>query len=66
VHEHGLYEWNILEPALGEIICPLRFNASGVEEEARWSGGLSRPCWHPARRSVSRWRFPASSRSPSD
>jgi Type I phosphodiesterase / nucleotide pyrophosphatase len=33
VHEHGLYEWNILEPALGEIICPLRFNSRGVEEE---------------------------------
>jgi len=33
VHEHGLYEWNILEPALGEIICPLRFNSTGVEEE---------------------------------
>jgi hypothetical protein len=33
VHEHGLYEWNILEPALGEIICPLRFNPTGAEEE---------------------------------
>ncbi len=33
VHEHGLYEWNILEPALGEIICPLRFHATGAEEE---------------------------------
>ncbi|HEY2594466.1 MAG TPA: alkaline phosphatase family protein, partial [Chloroflexota bacterium] len=25
VHEHGLYEWNVLEPELGTIICPLRF-----------------------------------------
>ena len=40
VHEHGLYEWNILEPALGEIICPLRFNASGAEEEGTLVGRL--------------------------
>src|SRR5256885_779226 len=33
VHEHGLYEWNVLEPALGEIICPLRFNSTGFEAE---------------------------------
>ncbi len=35
VQEHGLYEWNILEPALGEVICPLRFNLAGskVPEE---------------------------------
>jgi hypothetical protein len=30
VQEHGLYEWNVLEPELNEIICPLRFNL------ARW------------------------------
>jgi hypothetical protein len=40
VHEHGLYEWNILEPALGEIICPLRFNATGAEEEGTLLGRL--------------------------
>jgi hypothetical protein len=40
VHEHGLYERNILEPALGEIICPLRFNASGAEEEGTLVGRL--------------------------
>ncbi len=40
VHEHGLYEWNILEPALGEIICPLRFNATGAEEEGTLVGRL--------------------------
>jgi len=40
VHEHGLYEWNILEPALGEIICPLRFNSSGAEEEGTLVGRL--------------------------
>jgi hypothetical protein len=33
VHEHGLYEWNVLEPSLGEIICPLRFNSTGTEDE---------------------------------
>jgi type I phosphodiesterase/nucleotide pyrophosphatase len=25
VEQHGLYEWNVLEPELGTIICPLRF-----------------------------------------
>ncbi len=40
VGEHGLYEWNILEPALGEIICPLRFNATGGEEEGTLVGRL--------------------------
>ncbi len=25
VQEHGLYEWNVLEPELDTIICPLRF-----------------------------------------
>ena len=40
VHEHGLYEWNILEPALGEIICPLRFNPTGAEEEGTLVGRL--------------------------
>jgi len=27
VQDHGLYEWNVLEPELGTIICPLRFNS---------------------------------------
>ena len=40
VHEHGLYEWNILEPTLGEIICPLRFDATGAEEEGTLVGRL--------------------------
>src|ERR1700759_1638311 len=25
VQDHGLYEWNVLEPELDRIICPLRF-----------------------------------------
>jgi predicted AlkP superfamily pyrophosphatase or phosphodiesterase len=29
VHTHGLYEWNILEPSLGEMICPLMFEVAG-------------------------------------
>jgi hypothetical protein len=40
VNEHGLYEWNILEPALGEIICPLRFNPTGAEDEGTLAGRL--------------------------
>jgi hypothetical protein len=32
VTEHGLYEWNVLEPELGEVICPLRFTRAGAEE----------------------------------
>jgi predicted AlkP superfamily pyrophosphatase or phosphodiesterase len=32
VHEHGLYEWNIFEPSLGEIICPLLFEVAGGHE----------------------------------
>lgn len=31
VEDHGLYEWNILEPTLGEVICPLRFNPAGAD-----------------------------------
>src|ERR1700760_3763646 len=29
VEAHGLYEWNILEPTLGELICPLMFEVAG-------------------------------------
>src|SRR3954468_18266156 len=28
VAEHGLYEWNVLEPSLAEMICPLLFSPS--------------------------------------
>ena len=28
VEQHGLYEWNILEPSLGRVICPLRYTAA--------------------------------------
>ncbi len=33
VEEHGLYEWNVLEPSLQTIICPLRFNLAGSDVE---------------------------------
>jgi hypothetical protein len=29
VGEHGLYEWNVLEPELGAIVTPLRFTYAG-------------------------------------
>jgi predicted AlkP superfamily pyrophosphatase or phosphodiesterase len=39
VEDHGLYEWNMLEPSLDAIICPLRFNPAGSDIEgtlAEW------------------------------
>ena len=36
VTEHGLYEWNVLEPALDALICPLRFElAEGADLTGR-------------------------------
>lgn len=32
VEQHGLYEWHVYEPALGRMICPLPFVASGTLE----------------------------------
>ena len=40
VQEHGLYEWNVLEPSLDAIICPLRFNLAGSEIEGTLAGRL--------------------------
>ncbi len=40
VHEHGLYEWNVLEPELGEVICPLRFNLAGSDAHEDLVGRL--------------------------
>src|ERR1700761_5470974 len=36
VEDHGLYEWNVLEPDLDVIICPLRFTPA----ESQVSSGL--------------------------
>src|ERR687891_552512 len=30
--EHGLYEWNVYEPALDAIVTPLRFSFAGDDE----------------------------------
>jgi predicted AlkP superfamily pyrophosphatase or phosphodiesterase len=40
VHEHGLYEWNILEPSLGELICPLMFEVAGGHQLDGLAGRL--------------------------
>jgi hypothetical protein len=40
VEQHGLYEWNILEPALDAIICPLRFNPAGSDVEGSLASRL--------------------------
>lgn len=40
VEHHGLYEWNVLEPSLDTIICPLRFNVAGLEAEGALAGRL--------------------------
>lgn len=40
VHDHGLYEWNVLEPSLGTIICPLRFNLAGSDVDDGLAGCL--------------------------
>jgi predicted AlkP superfamily pyrophosphatase or phosphodiesterase len=40
VHEHGLYEWNILEPSLGEMICPLMFEIAGGHQLDGLAGRL--------------------------
>ena len=31
VGEHGLYEWNVYEPAIDQVVIPLRFQRSGDE-----------------------------------
>jgi hypothetical protein len=41
VEQHGLYEWNILEPSLDEIICPLRFSPAGSKVEGGLAGRLN-------------------------
>src|SRR6201995_3882894 len=34
VADHGLYEWNVLEPELDTIICPLRFSYASSKVSA--------------------------------
>ena len=40
VEQHGLYEWNILEPSLGELICPLMFEVAGGRRQDGLAGRL--------------------------
>jgi predicted AlkP superfamily pyrophosphatase or phosphodiesterase len=40
VEEHGLYEWHVLEPALGTMICPLRFALAASEDTDELVGRL--------------------------
>jgi len=40
VERHGLYEWNILEPSLPAIICPLRYAMAGSREEGELADRL--------------------------
>jgi len=40
VHEHGIYEWRVLEPTLGEVIVPLRFRRDASERDGELAGRL--------------------------
>lgn len=40
VEEHGLYEWRVFEPALDEVIVPLRFRRDASEVDAELHGRL--------------------------
>jgi hypothetical protein len=40
VCEHGIYEWRVLEPALNEIIVPLRFRRDASDSDAELRGSL--------------------------
>ena len=59
VEQHGLYEWNILEPSLGRIICPLRYAAAGSRREGELAGELSAADLAPGRTFYERLGFPS-------
>jgi hypothetical protein len=40
VGEHGLYEWRVYEPALGQVILPLPFALPGGERDSLTATGL--------------------------
>jgi predicted AlkP superfamily pyrophosphatase or phosphodiesterase len=40
LEDHGLYEWNVLEPELNTIICPLRFSYASSEVSGDLEGRL--------------------------
>src|ERR1700742_3722334 len=41
VEDHGLYEWNVLEPELDTIICPLRFALAESQVSGEREGRLA-------------------------
>ena len=40
VEQHGLYEWRVLEPTLGEVIVPLRFRLDASDIDGDLEGRL--------------------------
>jgi Type I phosphodiesterase / nucleotide pyrophosphatase len=40
VEQHGLYEWRVLEPSLGEVIVPLRFRRDASDVDFELAGRL--------------------------
>lgn len=40
VEQHGLYEWRVLEPTLGEVIVPLRFRRDASDVDGELDGRL--------------------------
>ena len=60
VGAHGLYEWNVYEPALDAIVTPLLFSYAGDEGRDTLRGSAStRPRSWTATRCTSAWRPPA-------
>jgi hypothetical protein len=40
VEQHGLYEWRVLEPSLGEVIVPLRYRRDASDNDGELAGRL--------------------------
>jgi len=60
VGEHGLYEWNVYEPALDAIVIPLRFSFAGDgEPDTLAKAGLAATALLDATPSTSASRPPA-------
>jgi hypothetical protein len=47
VESHGLYEWEILEPSLQQIICPLMWRLATADEPGGLAGVLPREALAP-------------------
>jgi predicted AlkP superfamily pyrophosphatase or phosphodiesterase len=47
VESHGLYEWEILEPSLQQIICPLMWRLAAADEPGGLAGVLARETLAP-------------------